>query len=79
MTIFLQLPVIDEPDLIEKILPTVLRWAASADADRRLRILPLLERMSDPAALDALQCLGNDQEQVVRINAQRTLEMTRGA
>jgi len=79
MTVFLQLPVINEPDLVEKILPTVLRWAASADADRRLRILPLLERMSDPAALAALQCLGNDQEQVVRINAQRTLELTRGA
>lgn len=77
MTVILQLPALDDRTLIDQVTPVALHWATHSDSGRRHRILPLLERISNPDTRAALEHLCRDQDPVVRANAQRTVEMAK--
>ena len=74
MSIFAELPTLDDADIATPLLPIALQWANSVDSERRRRITVVLSRMSDQEAQKALSRLQADADPVVRASARRAAE-----
>lgn len=66
ISIFAELPSLDDAEIVEHLLPIALAWASDADAERRRRIIPVLARISATEAQEALHCLQSDPDPLVR-------------
>lgn len=67
--IFAELPSLADPTIRDHILPVALRWSLSEDVERRRRVVPVLARIDDAAALDCLTILLADPDSGVRAAA----------
>lgn len=74
MTIFAELPTLDDADIATPLLPIALQWANHTDSERRQRITVVLARMSHADAQHALSRLQSDPDPVVRASARRAAE-----
>jgi len=79
LTIFAELPTLDDAQIEEHLLPVALQWSKHADAERRQRITDILARMSHSSAQQALYRLQSDVDPVVRARARRAAENVRRA
>lgn len=79
LTIFAELPTLDDAQIEEHLLPVALQWSKHADAERRQRITDILARMSHSSAQQALYWLQSDVDPVVRARARRAAENVRRA
>lgn len=74
MTIFAELPTLDDTEIATPLLPVALQWANHVESERRQRITVVLSRMSHSDAQNALIRLQSDPDQVVRASARRAAE-----
>lgn len=74
ISIFSELPALNDEKIAEYLLPVALRWASDADPERRRRITHILCKMSHPAAQDALLQLQQDIDPLVTASARRAAE-----
>lgn len=79
ITIFTELPTLDDAEIEAHLLPIALRWAKDADSELRQRITIILARMSHRDAQEALQRLQLDTNPFVRASARRASEHIRRA
>ena len=71
ISIFAELPTLDDAEIVEHLLPVALAWSSQADPELRRRIIDILSRMSNPQAQEALSRLENDPNPIVRANARQ--------
>ncbi len=69
LTIFGELPHLDDREITTHLLPLALSWSQHPEADYRRRIALVLARMSDERAQEALQRLQIDADPAVRTSA----------
>lgn len=74
ISIFNELPTLDDEKISEHLLPVALRWSGDADPERRSRITNILCKMSQPAAQEALLQLQQDPYPLVTASARRAAE-----
>jgi hypothetical protein len=74
ITIFSELPTLDEAEIAPLLLPVALQWARHRDSERRQRICTILARMSHPDAQSALARLQSDADPLVQSCARRAAE-----
>lgn len=79
VTIFSELPTLDDAQIAAHLLPVALQWAAHVDSERRQRIAIVLSRMNHREAQDALRRLQFDTNPLVRTRACRAAENIRRA
>ncbi|HLI08009.1 MAG TPA: HEAT repeat domain-containing protein [Ktedonobacteraceae bacterium] len=71
MTIFAELPALNDREITDVLLPVALQWARHSDPEYRRIITNVLARISAPQAHETLQCLRADPDPAVRLSAQR--------
>jgi hypothetical protein len=69
ISIFIDLPTLDEPEIVQYLLPVALAWSRDSDPERRRRIVAVLRRMHHANAQEALHCLQSDPNPLVRATA----------
>lgn len=69
LTIFSELPVLDDPQIIDHLLPLALAWSNHTDPERRRSVTHVLARINTTEAHDALQRLQFDADPIVRASA----------
>jgi HEAT repeat protein len=74
ISIFAELPRLDDAAIVEHLLPVALAWSDHPDPDRRKRIAAVLSRMSNTSAQEALRRLQADPHPLVRTSATRAAE-----
>lgn len=74
VTIFSELPTLDDTEIATHLLPVALQWAKHADSERRQRITTILARMSLPETREALRNLQSDTDPLVQSSARRAAE-----
>ncbi|HLX59276.1 MAG TPA: hypothetical protein VKR83_19840 [Ktedonobacteraceae bacterium] len=74
LTIFNELPDLDDAKIASHLLPVALQWAKHPDNERRQRITTILARMSQHEAQQALQHLQSDLDPLVRSSARHAAE-----
>lgn len=57
ISIFSELPSLDDQEISEYLLPVALTWSSHANPERRRRITIILARMNNQSAQEALNCL----------------------
>lgn len=74
LTIFAELPTLNDQELAEHVLPAALAWSNHANPERRQRITAILALMSNSRAQEALQRLQVDPNPLVSTSAKRAVE-----
>lgn len=74
ISIFNELPTLNDENIAAQLLPLALRWASDTDSERRCRIANILCKMSHPAAQAALTQLQQDSNPLVVASARRAAE-----
>lgn len=77
--IFAEIPTLDDPEIVEYLLPVALTWSSHADPERRRRVTNVLARMNRASAQEALYRLERDSNPLVRASAQRAAAYVQGA
>jgi hypothetical protein len=67
--IYAELPALDDPEILEHLLPVALAWSRHSDAERRRRVANVLARINQASAQEALCRLQSDTDAVVRESA----------
>jgi hypothetical protein len=78
ISIFAELPALDDAEIVDHLLPVALMWSEDSDAERRRRIALLLARIHLPSAQEALQRLQSDPHPLVRASAKNATAYIRG-
>jgi hypothetical protein len=78
ISIFAELPAVDEPEIVNYLLPVALAWSRDSDSEHRRRIAPVLARMYLASAQEALQRLQSDSHPLVRASAKHAASYRRG-
>ena len=76
ISIFAELPRLDDGAIVEHLLPVALAWTRHSDAERRRRIGAVLARMGNASAYEALTSLENDPDPIVRARARQASELS---
>ena len=79
MSIFAELPTLDDADILEHLLPVTLQWSQHTDVERRRRVASLLARMNMGSAQEALGRLQVDTDPLVRESAKSAAVYARRA
>jgi hypothetical protein len=79
ISIFAELPALDDAEIVDHLLPVALAWSQDSDAEHRRRIAPVLARIRLPSAQEALQRLQSDAHPLVRASAKNATSSMRGA
>lgn len=79
ISIFAELPSLDDPEIAEYLLPVALAWSTCDDPERRQRITAILSLMSHKSAQEALAKLQADSNLLVSSSAKRAAEKARRA
>ncbi len=79
ISIFAELPALDDAEIVDHLLPVALVWSEDSDAERRRRIAPVLARIRLASAQEALQRLQSDPHPLVRASAKNAASYMRGA
>lgn len=79
ISIFGELPTLNDPAIAPHLLPVALQWAYDGDTEKRRRITNILARLDDADAEQALVGLLADTDPVVRENAKSATEFLRRA
>jgi hypothetical protein len=79
ISIFAELPVLDDSEIVDHLLPVALVWAEDSDVEHRRRIAPVLARIRLISAQEALQRLQSDPHPLVRASAKNAASSIRGA
>lgn len=79
ISIFAELPVLDDAEIVDYLLPIALLWSEDSDAEHRRRIAPVLARIHLDEAQEALQRLQSDPHPLVRASAKNASSSMRGA
>jgi hypothetical protein len=69
ISIFTELPTLDDPEIVQYLLPVALTWSRDSDPERRRRIVFVLGHMHHALAQEALHCLQSDPNPLVRATA----------
>ena len=69
ISIFAELPALDDAEIVDHLLPVALVWSQDSDAEHRRRIAPVLARLRLASAQEALQRLQSDPHPLVRASA----------
>lgn len=77
ISLFNELPALNDEKIAEHLLPVALRWASDGDTERRCRIANILSKLNDPAAQNALTQLQYDSNPLVANSARRAAECIR--
>jgi HEAT repeats len=77
--IFGELSSLNDAEIASYVLPVALRWANSADAERRRRVANVLARLDDESAQQALVRLLSDSDSHVRASAKSASGFVRRA
>jgi hypothetical protein len=77
ISIFAELPSLDDPEIAEYLLPVALIWSTHADPERRQKITTILSLMSHSSAQEALSRLQADFNLLVSASAKRAAEKVR--
>ena len=75
VSIFAELPRLDDEAIVEHLLPVALVWTGHSDLERRSRIGAVLARMSNASADEALRDLKSDPDPIVRARARQASEL----
>ena len=76
ISIFAELPRLDDAEIVEHLLPVALEWTGHSDLERRRRIGAVLARMSNASADEALRNLESDPDPIVRARARQASELS---
>jgi hypothetical protein len=79
ISIFAELPSLDDPEIAEYLLPVALSWSTHIDPEHRQRITTILSLMSHSSAQQALSRLQADSNPLVSASAKRAAEKIRRA
>src|SRR5260370_2696779 len=79
LTIFAELPSLEDHEIVEYLLPTALAWSKHPDSERRQRITTILPLMNNYDAEEALSRLQADPDPLVSSGARRAAEKVRRA
>ena len=79
MSIFGELPSLNDADIATHLLPIALDWAHADDTERRRRITNILARLDDGEAHEALMGMLSDADANVRENAKSATDFLRRA
>ncbi|MEO8955781.1 MAG: hypothetical protein ABI396_02340 [Ktedonobacteraceae bacterium] len=79
MSIFAELPSLDDEEIARYLLPVALQWAGDSDAERRRRIPNVLARINSVSSYEALTHLQSDADPIVRKNAKSAAGFVRRA
>ncbi len=74
ISLFNELPTLNDEKIAGYLLPVALRWASDADSERRCRIANILCKLNDPTAQKALAQLQQDSNPLVVTSARRAAE-----
>jgi hypothetical protein len=75
VSIFAELPRLDDGEMVEHLLPVALEWTGHPDLERRRRIGAVLARMGNVSADEALRSLESDPDPIVRARARQAAEL----
>jgi hypothetical protein len=79
ISIFAELPSLDDPEIAEYLLPVALSWSTHLDSEHRQRITTILSLMDHSSAQEALSRLQADSNALVSTSAKRAAEKIRRA
>jgi len=79
MSIFAELPSLDDEEIAQYLLPVALQWARDSDPERRRRIPTVLARINSASSCEALAHLQLDADPIVRKNAKSAAGFVRRA
>ena len=79
LTIFAELPSLEDEQILEYLLPVALAWSTHPDPERRQRITTILALLNNYAAQEALSRLQADPNPLVSTGARRAAEKVRRA
>jgi len=79
ISIFAELPSLDDPEIAEYLLPIALSWSTHINPEHRQRIVTILSLMSHSSAQQALSRLQADANPLVSASAKRAAEKIRRA
>jgi hypothetical protein len=79
LTIFAELPSLEDEEIVEYLLPVALAWSTHPDSARRQRITTILALMNNYDAEEALSRLQADLDPLVSAGARRAAEKVRRA
>jgi len=79
ISIFAELPSLDDPEIAVHLLPVALTWSTDANPERRQRITTILSLMSHSSAQEALSRLQSDANPSISTGAKRAAEKLRRA
>ncbi len=79
ISIFAELPVLDDAEIVDHLLSVALIWSQDFDAEHRRRIAPVLARLRLASAQEALQRLQSDTHPLVRATAKNAASSLREA
>lgn len=79
MSIFAELPSLDDAEISRYLLPVALQWASDSDPERRRRIPNVLARINSASSDEALAQLQSDPDPIVRKNAKSAAGFARRA
>ena len=79
ISIFGELPSLNDVEIVSCVLPVALQWANDADPERRRRITNILARLDNDSAEESLVRLLSDADPVVREKAKSATDFLRRA
>ncbi|MHB8600400.1 MAG: HEAT repeat domain-containing protein [Ktedonobacteraceae bacterium] len=79
ISIFGELPSLNDVEIASCVLPVALQWANSTDPEQRRRITNILARLDNASAQETLVRLLSDEDPVVRENAKSASDFLRRA
>lgn len=79
ISIFAELPSLDDPEIAMHLLPVALAWSTDANPERRQSITTILSLMSHSSAQEALRRLQTDANPYISTSAKRAAEKVRRA
>jgi hypothetical protein len=79
ISIFAELPSLDDAEIARHLLPIALQWASDSDPERRRRIPNVLARINSASSDEALALLQTDTDPLVRNNAKSASGFVRRA
>jgi HEAT repeat protein len=79
ISIFAELPSLDDEEIARYLLPVALQWARDSDPERRRRIPNVLARINSASSCEALVHLQSDADPIVRKSAKSAAGFARRA
>ncbi len=76
ISIFAELPRLDDAEIVAYLLPVALEWADHTDPERRRKISTVLAHMNNRRAQEALCRLESDADPIVRARARQAAELS---